>query len=365
VILEYEAAFRLGGFDYEAAFEVDRQVMVLFGHSGAGKSLTLQAVAGLVRPAAGRIAIDGQVVFDAAAGIDLLPQQRRAGYVVQELALFPHMTVQENVAFGLTGRRADRHRGAAAILERFGLQGFEDRRPDTLSGGQRQRVALARALARDVPLLLLDEPFSALDEVLRRTMRAEVARLRDDLGIGVVFVTHDLREAHLLADRIAVFDQGRLLQVAPREEVFRRPTSRRVAELTGVPNVWRGTVTALAPGVVEVDAGGLVLRAAASGPRPFVVGQPVDLAVRADRVLLRREGAEGGLNVLPAERTESLHYGPGHTLRFRPLVPGPVVEVDLPDRAYERLEVGRQPRWLLELPPSDLHVMPVIDEPGD
>ncbi|MEX2031295.1 MAG: ATP-binding cassette domain-containing protein, partial [Dehalococcoidia bacterium] len=223
--LEFEARLRLGEFQYDAAFEADAEVVVLFGHSGAGKSVTLQAVAGLVRPDSGRIVLGGQPLFDATRGIDLSPQDRGVGYVVQELALFPHLSVAENVAFGARGSRADRRARTAPLLSRLGLEGFADRMPASLSGGQQQRVALARALARDVPLLLLDEPFSALDESLRRTLRAELLRLRADLGLTVVFVTHDLREAHLLADRLAVFDQGRILQFDRRDEVFRHPAS--------------------------------------------------------------------------------------------------------------------------------------------
>src|SRR5690606_9388596 len=277
--LRFDARLRLGAFEYDATFEADGEVVVLFGHSGAGKSLTLQAVAGLLTPDAGRIEIAGRTVFDSAAGLNLPPQQRNAGYVVQELALFPHMTVLENVAFGVRGSRDERTRQARGLLARLGLEGFEERAPGSLSGGQRQRVALARALAREVPLLLLDEPFSALDESLRRTLRAELLRLRAELGLTVVFVTHDLREAHLLADRLAVFDRGRILQFDRREEVFRHPVSRRVAELTGVSNVMEARVLARHAGTIDVDVDGLVLRVDDPAWRP-VTGDRVELALR-------------------------------------------------------------------------------------
>lgn len=358
--LRYRARMRLGRFEYGAAFEADREVVVLFGHSGAGKSLTLQAIAGLLTPAEGQIEIDGRTVFDSARGIDLPPQERNAGYVVQELALFPHMSVLENVAFGVRGPRAGRSRHARAMLSRLGLEGFEDRAPWSLSGGQRQRVALARALARDVPLLLLDEPFSALDESLRRTLRSELLRLRTDLGLTVVFVTHDLREAHLLADRMAVFDAGRILQFGSRDDVFRRPRSRRVAELTGVSNVLSGSVLRRLEGAIEVDVDGLVLRAvdvAGEGARD--VGGRVDLALRAERVNLRRgtPSEAGGVNLIEAEIVEEHAYGAGYNLRFRPLGRGPEIEVDLPSRPYEVLGVAGRRRWTLELPAEDLHVM--------
>jgi len=356
--LHYDARMRLGPFEYDATFEADGEVVVLFGHSGAGKSLTLQATAGLLTPSEGHIEIAGRTVFDSASGVNLPPQERNTGYVVQELALFPHMTVLENVAFGVRGTRADRERKARALLERLGLEGYEDRAPGSLSGGQRQRVALARALAREVPLLLLDEPFSALDESLRRTLRAELLRLRADLGLTVVFVTHDLREAHLLADRLAVFDRGRILQFDRREEVFRHPVSRRVAELTGVSNVMAASVLARLEGAIEVDVDGLALRVADPVWRP-AVGERVELALRAERINLRR-GTPADLgepNLVEAEVVEEHAYGAGHTLRFRPLGAGPHLEVDLPSRPYEVLGVQERRRWTLELPSEDLHVM--------
>jgi molybdate transport system ATP-binding protein len=349
---------RLGAFEYDATFEADGEVVVLFGHSGAGKSLTLQAAAGLLTPDAGHIEIAGRTVFDSASRVNVPPQARNAGYVVQELALFPHMTVLENVAFGVRGAKQERHAAARSLLDRLGLEGYERRMPASLSGGQRQRVALARALAREVPLLLLDEPFSALDESLRRTLRAELLRLRAEFGLTVVFVTHDLREAHLLADRLAVFDQGRILQFDRREDVFRHPTSRRVAELTGVSNVMAARVLARVDGALQVDVDGLQLRVEDPAWRP-APGELVELALRAERVNLRRGAPEehGATNIVEAEVVEEHAYGAGHTLRFRPLGAGPEVEVDLPSRPYEVLGVGERRRWILELPPEDLHVM--------
>ncbi|MFN0147186.1 MAG: ABC transporter ATP-binding protein, partial [Dehalococcoidia bacterium] len=174
--LDFQATMRLGAFDYAAAFKAEQEIVVLFGHSGAGKSVTLQVAAGLLRPRSGRVVIDGTLVCDTEAGVHLPPQRRNVGYVVQELALFPHMTVAENVAFGMRG--SERESRVNALLSLLDLEGFGERRPLTLSGGQRQRVALARALGRDARVLLLDEPFSALDESLRASLRVELLRLR-------------------------------------------------------------------------------------------------------------------------------------------------------------------------------------------
>ena len=192
---------RAGDFALEVALDAGNEVMVLYGRSGSGKTLTLRTIAGLVRPLAGRIEIGGRVVFDADAGIDLPPQRRRVGYVIQEATLFPHLNVAQNVLIGVehSSEARDRYDRLRALLS---IEGLDDRRAHELSGGQQQRIALVRALVRPTELLLLDEPFSALDEALREELRAELLRLRGEYGLPILFVTHDLREAHLLADRV-------------------------------------------------------------------------------------------------------------------------------------------------------------------
>lgn len=358
--LEFSASASLGAFGYEAAFRARDEIVVLFGHSGAGKSVTLQFVSGLMRPRRGRIVIDGDVVFDSETGINLPPQARRTGYVVQDLALFPHMTSAGNIAFALP-------RGAATearVQELMGLleiSELADRRPATLSGGQRQRVALARALARDANLLLLDEPFSALDESLRVTLRRELVRLRANLGLTIVFVTHDLREAHLLADRIAVFDGGHLLQFDRREAVFRRPISSRVARLTGVANVRHGTVLSVGQGEVVVEVAGLPLRCR-SQAEGFQAsrGDMVDVAIRSERVIIRR-GEASGENTFAAAITEEFAYGSSHTLHLEAVGAGPSLEAELAARPYEVLAIPSRRQWTIELPAEDLHVMAATD----
>jgi molybdate transport system ATP-binding protein len=353
--VEFSATKRLARFSYDATFSAANELLVLFGPSGAGKSLTLQFAAGLMRPDWGSIALEGRTVFDAARGISIAPQRRRIGYVVQELALFPHMTVAQNVAFGMERPRS--HARVDELLVLLGLEGFAARKPASLSGGQQQRVALARALAREARVLLLDEPFSALDESLRQSLRRELLRLRRELGLTILFVTHDLREAHLLADRIAVFDDGRILQLAPREDVFRRPVSRRVAELTGVANVLPGRVVGQAPGTLDVEIEGLVLRCAANGPTRL--GAPVEVAIRAERVVLRRVSHEEGRldNRLTASIVSEDAYGNSHGLRLVPDGPGPAVWAELASRPYDVLGIAAEKRWTVELPPEDLHVM--------
>jgi molybdate transport system ATP-binding protein len=197
--------------------------LALAGPSGAGKTTLLRIVAGLVRPAAGRVAIGGQVWLDTAAGEEVPAEHRRCGVVFQDYALFPTLSAWRNVAFGMNGQRRQRRRRAEELLDRFGIAALADARPGSLSGGERQRVALARALAAEPRALLLDEPLSALDPETRREAQRELHRYLAELPIPVLFVTHSQEEAALLADRIAVIDRGRVV----REEALRPGGDRR------------------------------------------------------------------------------------------------------------------------------------------
>jgi spermidine/putrescine ABC transporter ATP-binding subunit len=215
------------------------QLFVLLGGSGSGKSTLLRAIAGFVRPEAGRIVLDG---------LDLTrlpPHRRPVNMMFQSYALFPHMSVTTNVGFGLRMRglaRAAIADRVSEILALVRLHGFEDRRPAQLSGGQQQRVALARSLAPRPSLLLLDEPLSALDRNLRRDTREELVRLQRELGTAFILVTHDQEEALTMADRIGVMHQGRLIQVGTPAAVYEQPRSRFVAEFLGAANVLPITV---------------------------------------------------------------------------------------------------------------------------
>jgi molybdate transport system ATP-binding protein len=358
LVVDFEK--RLGGFHLRACFAVGRELIVLFGHSGSGKSLTLKAIAGLLRPDIGRIAIDGALVFDAAREIDVPPQRRGVGMVVQNYALFPHLSVRDNVAFGLKGlAKAERDARVDALLALLGIEELAARRPEQISGGQAQRVALARALAPRPRLLLLDEPFSALDSAIRVGLRRELARMKRDLDLTIVFVTHDLREAYNLADRVAVFDRGQVLQVGTRDEVFERPVSARVAELTEVRNIWHGRVIGLDACGAVVETGGVGMRTSGQVP----VGTAVDICIRPERVLLvrpeRLEAERLRDTVIIADIVDEIAHGASHTLFFR--VDGEVslgdVEVDVPAHPYEVLGVGRQRRWALTFPRDAVHVM--------
>ena len=219
---------RLPGFELDVAWEIGAELAVLFGPSGAGKSLTLRLIAGLARPDTGRVVAGDHLLLDTGRAVCLPPQQRSIGYVFQDLALFPHMTVRENVLYGGHGlEREERAARADSLIDRFGLSGLQRRRPGEISGGQKQRVAFARALLRGPSVLLLDEPFSALDAPLRRDMGELLREVQRELKLPTVLVTHDAAEATALADTIILCADGRVtLQGTPREVLGLKPPDR-------------------------------------------------------------------------------------------------------------------------------------------
>ncbi len=224
------------------------ETLALVGPSGSGKSTVLKTIAGINRGASGRVMVAGETWLDSDAGINLPTRRRRSGFVFQSYALFPHLSAFENVLEAIPpGPRPRRERRAAELLTAVNLAGFAARRPGRLSGGQQQRVALARALARDPRVLLIDEPFSAVDQVTRERLYEELANLRGKLTIPVVLVTHSLHEAAMLADRMTVLHQGVTLQSGTPHEVMTRPVSREVARLVALKNIFEGTIAAHDP----------------------------------------------------------------------------------------------------------------------
>ena len=219
------------------------EVLALVGPSGSGKSTLLRCIAGLHAPAEGRIECGGETWLDTASGKNLSTAQRRIGMVFQNYALFPHLSALENVLEGMDdARSAEARERARQLLHKVHLDGLERRRPHQLSGGQQQRVAVARALARDPRVLLLDEPFSAVDRATREKLYGELAELRRDLHMPVILVTHDLEEAVMLADRMTILSRGKSLQSGPPLEVMQQPATVDVARLVGLRNVFEGEV---------------------------------------------------------------------------------------------------------------------------
>ncbi len=262
------------------------EMLALLGPSGCGKTTVLRLIAGLDVPDAGRITIGGEE--SAGIGCWVPPERRHVGMVFQDYALFPHLSVAENVAFGLPrvgglvsarAARADRRRRVVQLLELVGLSGLGERMPHELSGGQQQRVALARALAPEPAVILLDEPFSNLDPALRAEVREDVRDILTRAGRTAVFVTHDQEEALTLADRVAVMRSGRVEQIGTPEAVYQTPVSRFVAAFVGEANFLPGRV---AGGVIETELGGVPFAGLPDGAAADVLVRPDDLAVLPD-----------------------------------------------------------------------------------
>jgi molybdate transport system ATP-binding protein len=272
------------GFELEADLRlpVDRApISVLFGPSGAGKTTLLRMLAGLDRPHEGAIGFRGQPWFDSSRGLSLAPQQRRAGFLAQDYALFPHLTVARNIAY------AARPGKGAEYIKAFDLADLAGRLPRAISSGQRQRVALARALAAEPALLLLDEPLSALDAAARTRTGQQLRQLLLGSGVPSIIVTHDRMEAVALGDWIAVIAAGRIRQYGPVEEVFRRPADAQVAESVGVENVLPARILAREGGLLTLETGSAHLQAIDSGE-----AGPVVACIRAEDVALTRELAQ-------------------------------------------------------------------------
>ncbi len=279
------------GVSVELALESgDGRILVLFGPSGSGKTTILRCLAGLDRPQHGFIRYDDETWLDAARGIHVPPQERHVGYVSQEYGLFPHLTVGQNVRFGMQPLPDDADREVADILQTLRLGGMADRFPAQLSGGQRQRVALARVLARRPRLILLDEPLAALDLPLRDPMRLELRQFLRSIDVPSVIVTHDRVDALTIGDRMAVLANGSIRQIGAVADVFTRPVDADVAASVGVETVVAGEVVNSEGGLLTVRVGGLRAYAASS----TITSGPVFMCIRAEDVLLETAAREGG-----------------------------------------------------------------------
>ncbi len=309
-MLSVQVSKRLREFPLEMAFEVrPAETLVIIGPSGCGKTTTLNILAGLVEPDRGRIALGSQLFYDHASGISVPAEKRKVGYVFQDFALFPHMSVSANVAYGLRARHHPKEEIAgkvAEVLQLLGITHLAERRPDALSGGERQRVALARAIACDAEILLLDEPLGSLDAQTRSSVRGELRRMLRIIGRIAIMVTHDYVDALTFGDNICVIDRGRVLQMGPRQELLHNPRSRFVSELTGV-NFYEGTVSAGSEdGLTQVWVGKSSLYAVSDHRE---LGGTLVAFFPSDVTITNQPPASSARNVFRARIEDIVHMG--------------------------------------------------------
>jgi putative spermidine/putrescine transport system ATP-binding protein len=305
------------------------EFLTLLGASGSGKTTTLMMIAGFVTPSAGDILVDGASI------VRQPPDKRNLGVVFQSYALFPHMTVSENVAFPLRMRhlgRAEAKERTQSALAMVQLEGYGSRRVTELSGGQQQRVALARALVFRPPVLLMDEPLGALDRKLREQMQLEIKRIQKSLGITVIYVTHDQEEALILSDRIAIMHEGEVHQIGTPDAVYERPSTPYVASFLGESNFLDGVLERKEIGTSWVRlASGERIAAQQTG---FTVGSKVRAMIRPESIALVAPGGDGVINALPAE-IEVCEYL-GQSIRYFARAAGLTLTVRAPRTDAER-----------------------------
>ncbi len=342
-------------FELNIHLRASTGITVLFGPSGAGKSLTLNCLAGFARPDEGRILVNDQLYFDAAAGVHLPPQRRRCAYIFQDHALFPHMTVRENLRFAAAAspektRGFNRRRRVNELLEAFELIDFANRLPSQLSGGQKQRAALARILVTEPRVLLLDEPTRGLDARLRASFYELLKQTRDRLEVPIVLVTHDLEECFELADEVCIIDNGVFLQTGSRDSVFSRPASSDIARSLAIYNLAPAEIEFLDPGqnasrlrVFGQEIDGPYLPGHLLGDRGFLCVRQAEVTV-----CMPQNGSRSNHIVLAVLR--AINSAAGVRLEFEHDFSAVV-----PEAAYRQLR-GNQ--WLaLQFPATAVHFM--------
>jgi iron(III) transport system ATP-binding protein len=338
------------------------ELLVLLGPSGCGKTTTLRIIAGLEEPDAGEVWLGPRMVNSSDGNVFVPTEKRNVGMVFQSYAIWPHMTVFDNIAYPLRVRRASRATIAEKVertLELLSLNGLANRPATQLSGGQQQRVALARALVFEPRVLLLDEPLSNLDARLRVQMRAELKHLQQATGITSIFVTHDQAESMALADRIIVMNRGRIEQVGSPAEIYERPRTRFVSEFVGSINVLHGQVTAVAGSQLTVRYGGFGehdIRGLAGSDAIFGDGDAVMATIRPEKLSLVPEQVNGTLNYWPARVASMAYYGDHREY-----------EVEIGDQRIKvvtpaGLDVDKDARVFVTCDPAEVVV---IADPGD
>ena len=344
-------AFPPKGFSLDLEFQAGSGVTILFGPSGAGKTLVLESIAGFARPDEGRILLDDDILFDGATGVHLAPQARDCGYVFQKGALFPHMTLRENLEFAAERRpRLERHRRVNEMIEQFRLTESAGRRPHEVSGGQRQRLSIARALIGAPRLLLLDEPSQGLDAPLRAELYEVLRQVRSEFKTPVLMVTHDLDECFELADEMIVVSAGRIVQSGTPRKILDQPANIDVARLLGRFNLIAGEIRMLDPGrnISRVKLGEHELE----GPYfpGHLKGDRIILCIRPDQLSALPRSSRLGQNQMPASLERAVEQPYGVRLEF-----AGSIAVTVGRSEFERMRETTE--WIIEFPTASMRVL--------
>jgi molybdate transport system ATP-binding protein len=339
-------------FSLDVEFQAAVGITVLFGPSGAGKTLTLEAVAGFVKPDAGRILLDDQILFDAASEVNLPPRRRNCGYVFQNYALFPHMTLRANLLFAADRlARLERHRRVNEMLERFHLKDVAGRRPHEVSGGEKQRCSIARALIGAPRLLLLDEPARGLDAPLRGELYGVLRQVRAEFNLPILLVTHDLDECFALGEEMLILCGGRIVQSGSPRKVLDQPSSVEVARLLGITNLFEAEITALDPGrnlsrvrLRDFELNGPYFPGRLRGDRVWLCARAEELRAAPN------PGGKPAPNQVPARLLRVSERAQAVRLEF-----AGEIAVEISREEFARQKDNKE--WLVEFPPRALRVL--------
>ncbi len=348
---QYAAGPDSAGFSLDIEFSAAAGVTVLFGSSGAGKTLTLDSIAGFVRPDQGRILLDDQILFDGAAGVHLPARLRRCGYVFQNYALFPHMTLRKNLEFAAErAPRLGRHRKVTEMLEKFHLTEVAGRRPYQLSGGQKQRCSIARALIGSPRVLLLDEPSRGLDASLRAELYSVLRQVRQEFGTPILLVTHDTEECFQLADEMVVMRDGRAVQSGTPRKIFEQPVNVDVARLLGFYNVLPVEIRSLDPGRNTSRLRYQDFELAGPYFPGRLIGDQVWLYIRPDQLSAAPRNGRPAFNQIPATLLRTVEMPERLRLEF-----SGGIAVEVAPGVIEN--VGGVKEWVVEFPSAGLRVL--------